>query len=193
MEYKPFGIEPDIKPTPAAAADPPQSNTFQKILSWVPFYKNNSTVTNKVGEDLTSSPNSFSWFKWYYILPGIFVVCYVIMLAESVAESRRSRNANKLKPTRGTHSDEKEGLCGMDGRPPGILKHKTPEERTNEYKKKVAFYKDNLNVGEWLSLRRCKTELSEMGTNVFRYICSTVWIFYEWWIFPWIYTFTRII
>jgi hypothetical protein len=110
------------------------------------------------------------------------------MLSESVYESRRTR-ANKLKSPDGT--DKKEGLCGIHSRPPGILKNKTPEERILEHKKKVSFYKDKLARGELFTFHLNDLRLSEISESAFRYICSSCWILYEWWILPWIYMLTR--
>lgn len=185
-DYKPFGVDnpiaakpPIIVPKAPSVPKAPDADItmFQRFLNWIPFYGKSS-----------DGVNASSWFKWYYILLGVFIFCYVIMLSESVSESRRAR-ANKLKTDDAV--DKKEGLCGIHSQPPGILKNKTPEERILDHKKKVSFYKDKLARGELFAFHLNDLRLSEISEGSFSYICSSCWILYEWWILPWIYMLTR--
>lgn len=183
-DYKPFGVEnPIVAKPPIIAPKAPSPNTditmFQRFLNWIPFYGKSS-----------DGVNTSSWFKWYYILLGVFIFCYVIMLSESVSESRRTRT-NKLKTNDVT--DKKEGLCGIHSQPQGILKNKTPEERILDHKKKVSFYKDQLARCELFTFHLNDLRLSEISEGAFRYVCSSCLILYEWWILPWIYMLTRTI
>lgn len=164
-DYKPFGVANQLTPP-----EPDHPTIIQRIFNLVPFYRQSSE-----GVD-------FSWFKWYYVLIGIFVFCYVIMLSESISESRKTR-ANKSKAAA---ADKKEGMCGIHSRPAGILKHRTREERVTDHQKRVSFYKNNLAKNELFTF-----DLSEMNSRLFRYIYSTVRVFYEWWLVPWGYSVIR--
>jgi len=78
-----------------------KKSIIQYLLEWSPIYRFMYP---------TQSVETSSWFKWYYIVPSLFVFFYVIMLAESILDSRR-----KDKKKEGMRELSSQGLTEYQG------------------------------------------------------------------------------
>lgn len=184
-EYTPFGqMRPvdDLSETRIASdTEVPSSSTIfslEYVLSWIPFY---SILYPSSPYSITKS----TWFKWYYILPALFVFFYIIALTESMLDSRR--NANK----EGMHQDGDAYLqpnkTPTDTKIKGILKKLENAERYIDVNKRVSFYKTTFE------LHNIHLHFARALMHGLRVSWNAWLVLYEWWILPWIYGVVRTI
>jgi len=159
-----------------------ESFSFSK---WMPFGNPNPNT----GEDVDADSWYQKWFKWYYIIPGILVFCYVIMLSESVADSRRTRK------------DKKEGmqhnqsnLMEDDAKVRGILKLQRKAERKYEAKKNVSFKMEEMKQNIWLFTGSSES-IHGYFWNLLKWMIGSLASFfiriYDLWILPGVYLISR--
>ena len=164
---------------------------------WNPFYS-----ANPVQNEAESNDGSWyqTWFKWYYILPGILVFCYVVMLSESVADSRRKRKEakegmqQKNESTAPRASEVSSTQINDDAKLRGIIKLQRDAERMHDCKKRVSFKVNEMKHNIW--------KFTGSADSVHSYLWGlSKWLFYSFssfsvriyqlWILPGVYAFSR--
>ena len=161
-----------------AGASHENKSTIQSLLEWSPLYRFIYP---------TQSVEPSSWFKWYYILPALFVFFYVIMLAESILDSRRNgkRKDQKKEGMREWGIPEEEDKSQVKG----ILKKMDNMERHADVNRRVSFYTSE--VERVLSDESLNMYLVGAWSRMVHAILSSISIVYEWWALPWVYAVSR--
>lgn len=179
-EYKPFGEmelpQSQIDASKAVNAVAPKT-LIHSLFEWSPLYR---FVYPAASQEATS------WFKWYYILPMLFVFFYVITLAESIADSRRTHGDKTDGPSEKftTINDEDD-----DPKTKGIRAKMINMERHNDVKTRMETY--TKNIKSVFGSDPLYIQLSAIAFGGIRTVWSAMEILYEWWILPWIYSGAR--
>jgi hypothetical protein len=181
-EYKPFGEmdspQSQIETSKAVNVAEPKS-LIHSLFEWSPLYRFVYPATSQPSQEVTS------WFKWYYILPMLFVFFYVLILAESIADSRRT-NIDKT-----VESHEKFTTIDDEDDPKtkGIRTKMINMERHHDVKTRMETY--TKHIKSIFGSDPLYIQLSAIAFGGIRTVWSAIEILYEWWIRPWIYSGVR--
>ena len=166
----------------AGALGNPDQEPFS-FSKWIPFQNPNT------GEDVDANSWYQKWFKWYYIIPGILVFCYVVMLSESFADSRRTRK-NKKEGMRQSQSTRMED----DPKVRGIIKLQRNAERKYEAKKHVSFKTEEMKNNIW-KFAGSPDSIQVYFLNLLKWMLGSLSSFfiriYDLWILPGVYLISR--
>ena len=159
-----------------------KKSIIQYLLEWSPIYRFMYP---------TQYVETSSWFKWYYIVPSLFVFFYVIMLAESILDSRRKdKKKEGMRELSSQGFTESAGDSDENHMPiKGILKKMDDMERHADVNRRVSFYTSEFERA--LSTESLNMYLVGAWSRIVHALLSSISIVYEWWALPFVYTVSR--